>query len=517
MKFMCPKCRKDFEAPRPDSGHSVACALCGHVFVDLEATALDESGPVLSGGVAPGKVLGGFLIEERAGTGAMGVVYKARQLSLDRTVALKVLPPAFANKTALVRRFHEETAVLSTLNHPNIVTIIDRGNVGKVYFFVMEYIDGPSLHVIMSKPVSLEQFLKIAKGTAEALHYAHERGVVHRDIKPSNIMLNSLTEVKIADFGLAGLMAQREEKDQPKGRARPARMGTPAYMSPEQRRDPLKVDGRTDIYAAGIVFHELVAGERPEVPLVRMPSQLCQTADPRLDQIIAKCLEEDPDKRYQTAGELLADLEAFEVELTRAPRCPACHRLGPVRSETCVHCGQDLSEQFDICPECRKKNRREVRRCLYCGTDLEKGRTLISNKVAMMLEQADRFRLSGEYEEAVQILDEVQSIEGKAFEEQRDRAQTLREKTLEERQEAAKRSYAEARKLVAEHRFREAIDLYEAVPQDLIDTTRAVRAAKQIQERMAAERRAKATTNLILLGLGLLMILVILFVVRSLH
>ena len=510
MRFTCPKCNREFNAARPRSGRPVACAHCGHEFVDLEPTVLDDVGPASGGGIAPGKLLGGFLIEERIGAGAMGVVYRAVQLSLQRIVALKILPPAFATNPALVRRFHEETAVLSALNHPNIVTIIDRGNVGRIYFFVMEYVDGPSLYSILSGPVDVEQFLKIAAGTAAALQYAHEHEVVHRDIKPSNIMLNSLGEVKIADFGLAGLMTHNGSRQQ--DGQRHARMGTPAYMSPEQRADPHDVDGRTDIYSAGVVFYELLTGERPQLPLQKMPSAVCGSVDPRLDVVVARCLMEEADERFQDAGKLLGALSEFAHDLERAPHCLSCGLLSHVRAEACVHCGHDLSELFDICPECRRRNRRDVRTCLHCGADLERGRTLISNRVSMMLNQADSLRLSGAFEEAVEILEDIQAIEGRAFEEQRERARLMREKTLSERVATAKRDYARARRLVREHSFREANELFKKVPPDVIDTSKAVQAARQLQEQLAAERRSKATINLLLLALGLIMVMVGIFV-----
>ncbi len=494
---------------------SLTCRHCKHEFFDLEPTDVDTAGPPGNTTVTPGKMLGGFVIEQKIGTGAMGVVYRARQMSLDRTVALKILPPAFADNASLVKRFHEETSVLSALNHPNIVTIIDRGNVGKVYFFVMEHIDGPSLSSVMRGPVDVRRVVKIARETASALRYAHDRGIVHRDIKPSNIMLNSRGEVKVADFGLAGLMTQRSTHGEDPD-SRPSRMGTPAYMSPEQKQDPFDVDGRTDIYSAGIVFYELLTGKRPELPMRERASQVCETADPRLDPIVARCLAEDPEARYRDAGELLSDLEEFSRELERAPRCPQCGELSPVRAETCVHCGADLSELFDICPECKQTNRREVKACLHCGVDLEKGRTLIANRVAMMLDQADNLRLTGHFEEAVDILDDVAAIDGRAFLEQRERARNLREKTMEEREAAARHSYEEAAKLVREHRFREANEVYRSIPKDVIDPSRAMEAARRLQEQLAAERRSKATINLALLALGLIMVMVgiLLFVLR---
>lgn len=509
MRVLCPECQEEFDCSRPTGEEPLTCPGCGHEFPDPDPTVVDDLGPLAAGGVAPGKELGGFRIEEKVGIGAMGEVYKATQLSLDRMVALKVLPSVFAERPAFVKRFYEESMALSALNHPNIVTIIERGNVGKIYFFVMEYVTGRSLQELMSEPFEIEQILKIAKGTATALNYAHTQDVVHRDIKPSNIMLTGESEVKIADFGLAGLMAQ-ERRAIESGTKRPRRMGTPAYMSPEQKRNPLEVDGRTDIWAAGVVLHELVSGQRPEIPLRQMPSEQTQTADPRLDPIIVRCLQEAPEDRYQTAAELLADLTQFEAELDRAPRCPACGKLSPVRFHQCAHCDESLEQFFDVCPECKHTNRKEVRHCLQCGVDLAKGRTIVSTKVSMLLDQADRLRLSGSFTEALRMLDEVQTVEGRTFQEERRRGQMLRTKTLEERREAAKRDYEEGKRMVREHRFKEAIALFKSVPKDIRDTTDAIRAAMQLQARLAAERKSEATTNLIIMATGFILVVIIL-------
>jgi predicted Ser/Thr protein kinase len=506
MNFTCPSCATEFEAERPKGGHAVQCPSCRYTFADEDSTILDLNPPPKTDSLEAGRVLAGFRVEEAIGRGAMGVIYKATQLSLDRIVALKVLPTAFADNEKFVDRFHKESGALSALSHPNVVTIFDRGHVGRTYFFVMEYVDGPSLRDVLEGPTDVYQFVRLAKGTAAALAYAHEQGVVHRDIKPSNIMLTSRGEVKIADFGLAGIMRE-EQADASTGR--PTVMGTPAYMSPEQKRDSLRVDGRSDLFSAGIVFYEALAGVKPEMPLTRPPSSIAPTADPRLDPIVERCLKESPDDRFQSAQELLLDLERFEADLRRAPPCPSCGENNPVRAEVCTHCGADLEELFDVCPECMGKNRRDVRRCLHCGADLERGRTIITQKVTLMLEQADKLRLGGNFAEALQILDEVDTIEGRAFEEERQRAQLLRQTTTAERTKAAKTAYREGRRMLAERRFREAIDLFKAVPADIRDTTKEIEAARRLQAEMAAQMRSQAHTNLALLILGLVAIVVV--------
>ncbi len=508
MNFTCPSCKKEFEASRPDTGQAVKCPDCRYTWADTDSTILDVNRTQKTDSLEAGRVLAGFRVDALIGRGAMGVIYRATQLSLDRTVALKVLPSAFADNEKFVDRFHKESGALSALSHPNVVTIFDRGHVGRTYFFVMEYVDGPSLRDVLEGPIDVDQFVRVAKGCAAALSYAHEQGVVHRDVKPSNIMLTSRGEVKIADFGLAGIMRQ-EQADASTGR--PTVMGTPAYMSPEQKRDSLRVDGRSDIFSAGIVFYEALAGMKPILPLDRPPSTIADTADPRLDPIVARCLKEKPDERYQSAQELLADLERFESELKRAPGCPSCAKESPVRATTCVHCGADLDEIFDLCPECMGKNRKEVRRCLHCGADLERGRTIITQKVSLMLEQADKLRLGGNFSEALEILDEVDTIEGRAFEEERHRAERLREMTVSERLKAARTAYREGRRMLSERRFREAIEMFKSVPADIKDTTKEIEATRQLQARFAAEMRARSTTNLLLIISLVVAVVIVLF------
>ncbi len=508
MEFICPSCKGAFEAARPDSGEVLRCPHCEYRFADDDPTVVDEAQPLRADNLPPSTNVAGFRVDELIGRGSMGVVYRATQLSLDRTVALKVLPPNFADNEKFVERFYEESGALSALNHPNIVTIYERGHMGKTYFFAMEYVDGPPLRDMLEEPLDVRALLHIAKGTASALSYAHARGVVHRDVKPSNIVLNSRDEVKIADFGLAGLIRQDSSVSEA-GSTHAAVMGTPAYMSPEQKQNSLAVDGRSDIFSAGVVFYEAMAGQKPEIPLERSPSEVEPTADPRLDPIVARCLEQKAEDRYQTADELLADLERISAEIADAPCCHECGTLNPVRFEVCKECGADLDELFDICPECKGKNRREVRACLHCGTDLEKGRTLITSKVTMMLDQADQLRLNGNYIEALDILEEVQAIEGRAFEAERERARVLRKTTVAERLRQAKSDYAEARRLVQQGRFQEAIELFERVPADIKDTTKEIQTARELKARLAAELRNQSTTNLILLLLCLVLAIVV--------
>ncbi len=508
MQFSCKCCDHEFEAPAPERGAFVQCPECGHYFEDTNLAGEYRMSPAAATDIVAGGRIGGFLVEAKIGVGAMGQVYRARQMSLNRTVALKVLPRAFADRPEFVRRFHEESTALSTLNHPNIVSIIERGNVGRTFFFVMEHVDGPSLTRIMLRPVSMDMFINVAKGVAAALEYAHSRGIVHRDIKPSNIMLTAHDVVKVGDFGLAGLLTNSDEGGGGPAEQSIGRMGTLSFMSPEQLCSPQEVDGRTDLYALGIIMYQLITQERPELPLVRKPSKVCVTADPRLDPIVARCLAEDREDRYPSATELLADLRRFEMEIRLAPSCPQCDKISPADAEDCVYCGADLSEFFDECPDCKRLNRLELRDCLYCGSDLARGRTIVSNRISTMLDYADRLRAEGSYTEALHMLDEIGAIGGKAFEEQRSRADAMRRSALTERRTKGRESFDEANRMLQAQCFPEAIEMLKAVPPEEKDVTKAIAHARKMQTRYVARRKSSAATNLVLFIVGLIIVLV---------
>jgi predicted Ser/Thr protein kinase len=258
-------------------------------------------------------------ILELLGQGGMGAVYKARQPGLDRTVALKILPPGLGADPNFAERFTREARSLARLGHPNIVAVYDFGQAGDLYYFVMEYVDGVSLRQ-MERGQRLEprQALSIVMQVCEALQFAHDEGIVHRDIKPGNILIDTKGRVKIADFGLAKLLA-RAPTDFTLTRPQQV-MGTPAYMAPEQLEHPADVDQRADIYSLGVVFYEMLTGE---LPLGRFaaPSQKV-LVDVRLDEVVLKTLEKEPERRYQQASQVRTDVEA----ISRAPQAPAAAR-----------------------------------------------------------------------------------------------------------------------------------------------------------------------------------------------
>jgi hypothetical protein len=240
-------------------------------------------------------------IIELVGRGGMGFVYKARQIHLDRLVAVKVLPKLFGDDPSFEQRFSREARAMARLNHPNIVNVHDFGQAGEFYYFVMEFVDGPNLRqTLLAQRLKPAEALGIIPAICDALQYAHDEGIVHRDIKPENILLDKRGRVKIADFGLAKLLL-KAPLDYTLTQTQMA-IGTPHYMAPEQMEHPLEVDHRADIYSLGVVLYEMLTGE---LPLGRFaPPSHKADVDARLDEVVFKTLEKEPENRYQNASEV---------------------------------------------------------------------------------------------------------------------------------------------------------------------------------------------------------------------
>lgn len=254
-------------------------------------------------------------IVELLGQGGMGVVYKARQRQLDRMVALKILPAEPGRDASFADRFTREARSLAKLSHPNIVAIHDFGVAGAYYYFIMEFVDGASLRQVeRARRLSPAEALRIVPQVCEALQFAHEEGIVHRDIKPGNILIDKKGRVKIADFGLAKLLS-KAAVDLTLTAPQQV-LGTPHYMAPEQMERPQEVDHRADIYSLGVVLYEMLTGE---LPLGRFgpPSQKVQV-DVRLDDVVLRSLEREPERRYQTVSAVKTDVDAIASTAARA-------------------------------------------------------------------------------------------------------------------------------------------------------------------------------------------------------
>jgi tRNA A-37 threonylcarbamoyl transferase component Bud32 len=247
-------------------------------------------------------------ILECLGRGGMGAVYKARQPRLDRFVALKILAPEKQNDAQFAERFEREARALARLNHPNIVTVFDFGEVQGRFYLLMEFVDGLTLRQLLQNgKLAPAEALGIVPKICEALQYAHGQGIVHRDIKPENILLDKEGRVKIADFGIAKI-AGLESKDFSLTGAKDV-MGTPHYMAPEQIEKPQTVDHRADIYSLGVVFYEMLTGELP-LGKFAPPSQKVQV-DVRLDEVVLHALEKEPARRYQQASQVKTAVETI--------------------------------------------------------------------------------------------------------------------------------------------------------------------------------------------------------------
>jgi tRNA A-37 threonylcarbamoyl transferase component Bud32 len=240
-------------------------------------------------------------ILECLGRGGMGVVYKARQKSLNRIVALKLLAPERERDAAFEERFAREAQALAALAHPSIVTVYDFGEAGGFYYLLMEFVDGVNLRQAMKAGrFTPEQALAIVPPVCEALQYAHEHGIVHRDIKPENLLLDKKGQVKIADFGIARMLGANAPAV---GGSETQSAGTPQYMAPEQKDQGL-ADHRADIYSLGVVLYELLTGELPTARL-QPPSKTAHGVhiDVRLDEVVLRALQTKPELRYRTAAE----------------------------------------------------------------------------------------------------------------------------------------------------------------------------------------------------------------------
>ncbi len=263
----------------------------------------------------------GYKIEGKLGSGAMAVVYKAKQLSLNRTVAIKVLPNKFAEKSNYVERFYKEGQLAAKLNHNNIVQAIDVGEAHGLYYFVMEYVEGKTIYddLAAGKIFSERESLEIMIQLASALEHAHAQGLVHRDIKPKNIMINQDNIVKLADLGLARATSDLEAAKSEQGKA----FGTPYYIAPEQIRGEIDIDGRADIYGLGATFYHMVTGRVPfkaDNPSEVMKKHLREPLTPPdhintslsagLSEIIETMMAKNKNERYDNPTDLLTDLRS---------------------------------------------------------------------------------------------------------------------------------------------------------------------------------------------------------------
>jgi serine/threonine-protein kinase len=316
-------CREQQKQASDPNQRSLADLLVEHQFITVNQakrirTQLEER---------RGSKIPGYQLLDRLGKGAMATVYRARQLSLDRIVAVKVLPRRMSENPEFVERFYKEGRAAARLSHNNIVQAIDVGSTPDGYhFFVMEYIEGKTLYDIMQPPpvgegrnFSEAEALDIIIQIAEALAHAHRRGLIHRDVKPKNIILTPQGVAKLTDLGLARALDDAHAAESEMGKA----YGTPYYISPEQIRGERNIDHRADIYSLGATMYHMVTGQPPfegetpsavmhkhlKTPLVP-PDHLNTALSAGVGEIIEVAMAKNLDERYATVSDMLDDLRA---------------------------------------------------------------------------------------------------------------------------------------------------------------------------------------------------------------
>ena len=315
MGVKCPKCQHE----NPED--TLYCGKCGGPLKTAEGVSVTKTLITPKESLQKGNTVAGrYTIIEELGRGGMGVVYKAEDTKLKRTVALKFLPPELTHIPDVHERFMREAQAAAALDHPNICTVYEFDKDEDTKFISMAYIEGQSLRKkIESGPLELDEALNMASQVAEGLKEAHKKGIVHRDIKSANIMVTENKQAKIMDFGLARMTETTLVTQEG------MTMGTIAYMSPEQARGE-KVDLRTDIWSWGVVLYEMLTGqlpfrgeheqaivyailkEKPE-PITSLKTDIPES----IEQVVSKALEKDPDKRYQQVEELLEDLKSISA------------------------------------------------------------------------------------------------------------------------------------------------------------------------------------------------------------
>jgi serine/threonine protein kinase len=313
------RCKKQFKNQSEENPTTLEQLLISNRFITpSQARRIKEA---TKEGKDVAEQIPGYKILGKLGAGAMAIVYKAKQLSLDRIVAIKILPHRFSKNPDYVQRFYKEGRAAAKLNHNNIVTAYDVGEADGYHYFVMEYVEGKTLYEDMSKGkiFSEAEAIEIITQVAKALAHAHTRGLIHRDVKPKNIMINTTGTVKLADLGLA---RDTDDVQMAKSEAGKA-FGTPYYISPEQIRGEIDIDARSDIYSLGATFYHMVTGRVPfdasspaevmkkhlKEPLIP-PDHINTSLSAGVSEVIEVMMAKRKQDRYTSAEELLLDLDA---------------------------------------------------------------------------------------------------------------------------------------------------------------------------------------------------------------
>jgi len=287
-----------------------------HVHITFTAPEISELAPLFPG----------YEISNLIATGGMGAVYRAVQKSLDRPVAIKILPQEFSKDAAFCAGFEAEAKAMARLNHPNLISVYDFGEVAGMLYIIMEYVPGKSIfHSAHGIAIDPSEVIRLVSGISNGLAHAHENGIIHRDIKPSNILLDLNAQPKIGDFGLARPVENKIQEGE-------EIFGTPHYTAPEVVSSPHSVGNRADIFSVGVLLHELLTGRLPAED--RRPASVICGCDPRFDAIIKRASSQIPEARYSSAAEIAQDLQAIAMSAgsrhlrSPSPNIPSSVRKG---------------------------------------------------------------------------------------------------------------------------------------------------------------------------------------------
>ena len=342
MSVSCPHCGEPGVVSDDAPEARIVCGRCGEGFHvsggsgQLNPRALFGLGLEEPADAHPGDwepptpdeltaILTGYRVDALIACGGMGVVYRAWQLELERPVAIKLLPPRLSEDVEFLERFRREARTLARLDHPGVIHVYDVGRTAAGHpYFVMEFVDGTDLqHLIQGPGLSPQATLDITAQICDALQYAHEHGVIHRDIKPANVLITRTGRVKLVDFGLARPLRHDQAADLTLTRTA---MGTPDYMAPEQKDG--EGDHRVDLYALGVMLYEMLCGKRPQGAWE--PPSHCAAVDPRLDKIVVRAMQEEPDRRYQNASEVRTEVD--KIRGVSMPGSTGKADAGPARA-----------------------------------------------------------------------------------------------------------------------------------------------------------------------------------------